>query len=61
MEKYPEYFQNEEELEEALSMPTPEVIKMMKELEGDIIFLGVAGKMGVSLARMAKKALSQIQ
>jgi hypothetical protein len=56
MEKYPEYFQNEEELEEALSMPTPEVIKMMKELEGDIIFLGVAGKMGVSLARMAKKA-----
>jgi nucleoside-diphosphate-sugar epimerase len=56
MLKYPEYFQNEEELEETLSMPTPEVIEMIKELEGDIIFLGVAGKMGVSMARMAKKA-----
>ncbi len=56
MERYPEYFQNEEELEEALSMPTPEVIELVKNLEGDIIFLGVAGKMGVSMARMARKA-----
>ena len=56
MERYPEYFKNEEELEEALSTPTTEVIELVKELEGDIIFLGVAGKMGVSMARMARKA-----
>jgi len=56
MENYPEYFKNENELEEALSMPTPEVIELVKTLEGDIIFLGVAGKMGVSMARMTKKA-----
>ncbi|MCF6357073.1 MAG: hypothetical protein L3J54_04635 [Draconibacterium sp.] len=56
MENYPEYFKNENELEEALSAPTPEVIELVKKLEGDIIFLGVAGKMGVSMARMTKKA-----
>lgn len=56
MENYPEYFKNENELEEALSMPTPGVIKLIKNLKGDIIFLGVAGKMGVSMARMTKKA-----
>lgn len=56
MEQYPDYFQNEEELEEALSMPTPEVIELVKKLKGDIIFLGVAGKMGVSMARMVRKA-----
>lgn len=56
MERYPEYFKNEDELEEALSMPTPDVIELVKEMKGDIIFLGVAGKMGVSMARMARKA-----
>ena len=56
MGNYPEYFKNENELEEALSMPTPEVIELVKNLKGDIIFLGVAGKMGVSMARMTKKA-----
>jgi nucleoside-diphosphate-sugar epimerase len=56
MESYPEYFINEEALEEALSTPTAEVIQMVKALDGDIIFLGVAGKMGISMARMARKA-----
>ena len=56
MENYPEYFKTEKELEEALATPTPGVIEMVKSLKGDIIFLGVAGKMGVSMARMTKKA-----
>lgn len=60
MEPYPEYFSNEKELEEALSMPTPEIIEMVKNLKGDIIFLGVAGKMGVSMARMARKACDKV-
>lgn len=59
MQDYPEYFKNEDELEEAISRPTKEVVKMMSELEGDIIILGVAGKMGVSLARMAKRACDE--
>tara|TARA_R110002049_G_scaffold28018_5_gene96682 strand:- start:42255 stop:43298 length:1044 start_codon:yes stop_codon:yes gene_type:complete len=52
----PEYFANEAELEEALSRPTSELIASMRNLEGDIILLGVAGKMGVSMAKMAKRA-----
>lgn len=56
MENYPEYFKNENELEEVLSKPTTEVIELVRYLKGDIIFLGVAGKMGVSMARMTKKA-----
>lgn len=45
-----------EDLEERLSRPTPAVIDLMRDLPGDIIVLGAAGKMGPSLARMAKRA-----
>jgi len=51
-----ENFKNEEELEDALSKPSRELITQFADLEGDIIFLGVAGKMGVSMARMTRKA-----
>lgn len=44
------------ELEEHLSRPTPAVTDLMRSLPGDIIVLGAAGKMGPSLARMAKRA-----
>lgn len=59
MRNYPQQFDNEEQLEEALSLPTMALIKMMKELDGDFILLGVAGKMGVSMARMAKRACNE--
>jgi len=49
-------FQNETELEDALSEPTPQVIETLSRHGGDIVFLGAAGKMGPSLARMAKRA-----
>jgi nucleoside-diphosphate-sugar epimerase len=49
-------FRSENELEIALSEPTPGVIETMGRLDGDIILLGAAGKMGPSLARMAKRA-----
>src|SRR5262249_53776250 len=44
------------QLEQILSEPTAEVVKMMSELEGDIILLGAGGKIGPSLARMARRA-----
>ncbi len=44
------------ELEDRLSEPTPGVIETMRTLRGDVMFLGVAGKMGPTLARMAKRA-----
>jgi nucleoside-diphosphate-sugar epimerase len=48
--------ENLEELEERLSRPTPAVVDLMRDMPGDIIILGAAGKMGPSLARMAKRA-----
>ena len=45
-----------EQLESLLSTPTVDVIDGLRRLEGDILFLGVGGKMGPSLARMAKRA-----
>lgn len=49
-------FRTEAELETALSEPTPQVIETLARHPGDIIFLGAAGKMGPTLARMAKRA-----
>ncbi|HNQ34513.1 MAG TPA: epimerase [bacterium] len=50
---------NESELEDRLSEPTPEVVESVARLDGDFILLGVAGKMGVSLARMVRRALDR--
>lgn len=47
---------SETELEDALSSPTLPVVETMDRLEGDILVLGVAGKMGPSLARLARRA-----
>ena len=44
------------QLEELLSEPTEGVIRILGGLDGDIVVLGVGGKMGPTLARMAKKA-----
>jgi len=52
----PDKITNAEELEDLLSTPGKETIKMFSRLEGDIMFLGVGGKIGPSLARMAKRA-----
>jgi len=45
-----------EKLEDRLSEPTPEVIETLGRLDGDLIVLGAGGKMGPSLARMARRA-----
>jgi nucleoside-diphosphate-sugar epimerase len=44
------------ELDELLSEPTEATIRALAALEGDILILGVGGKMGPTLARMAKRA-----
>lgn len=59
MKKYPEKLTNEEELEELLSRPSPEIVELVKRLDGDIIFLGIAGKIGPSLAHMAQRACNE--
>ena len=47
---------NEAELEELLSRPNEADVSAMRELSGDLLILGVAGKMGPSLALRAKRA-----
>lgn len=47
---------DEEMLDEILSVPKAELVEMMKSFEGDIMIIGIAGKMGVTLGRMAKRA-----
>jgi nucleoside-diphosphate-sugar epimerase len=49
----------EAELEEALSRPTAADIAAMAALDGDLTVLGVSGKMGPSLARLAKRACDE--
>ncbi len=44
------------ELEKILSEPTDGAIHALGALDGDIVILGVGGKMGPTLARMAKRA-----
>lgn len=48
-----------EQLEETLAIPSPALIKDIAQLEGDIMLLGAGGKMGPSLARLAKNAVKQ--
>ncbi|HYT95029.1 MAG TPA: NAD-dependent epimerase/dehydratase family protein [Gemmataceae bacterium] len=45
-----------EHLEELLSEPTAAVIETLARLPGDLVVLGVGGKMGPTLARMARRA-----
>ncbi|MFD1140036.1 NAD-dependent epimerase/dehydratase family protein [Larkinella insperata] len=46
-------------LEQELIKPSPALVSDLYELDGDILILGVAGKMGPSMARLAKQAIDQ--
>lgn len=48
-----------EALEEMLSRPTPDIAHVLSRLDGDILILGVGGKMGPSLAMLAQRAISE--
>jgi len=49
-----------EQLEDRLSEPTPGLLETLRQVPGDIAVLGVGGKMGPTLARMARRALDQL-
>src|SRR5690349_11358053 len=52
----PQRFHTVSELEDFLSTPPAAVTSELAGLAGDILVLGVAGKMGPTLARLAKRA-----
>ena len=47
--------QNVAELEERLSRPNDAVVSAMKAINGDLLILGAGGKMGPSLANLARR------
>lgn len=59
MNLFPEKFNNENELENLLSTPNPGLVEMMKRLDGDIMILGIAGKMGVTMGKLAVNAIRE--
>jgi nucleoside-diphosphate-sugar epimerase len=52
----PEAIRDESQLEGLLSTPTEAAVSALGRLEGDVLVLGVGGKMGPSLARMVVRA-----
>ncbi len=52
----PERFADLEALEEFMTEPSPALVRDFAALSGDLMVLGVGGKMGPTLARMAKRA-----
>lgn len=51
---------DEAALEELLSRPTPGLLDTFAGLDGDLLVLGAGGKMGPTLARMARRALDAV-
>ena len=47
----------EERLDEMLTTPSDALVEDVKKIKGDIMILGAGGKMGPSLAVLAKKAI----
>jgi len=52
----PDRFRDVEHLEEVMTTPSAALIAALQKLPGDIIILGVGGKIGPTLARLAKRA-----
>jgi hypothetical protein len=47
----------EEQLEDALSAPTEALCDTLTRIDGDIMVLGVGGKMGPTLAKLARRGI----
>lgn len=52
----PQRFENVEQLEDVMSTPSPALVAALQRVPGDIMVLGVGGKMGPTLSSMAKRA-----
>src|ERR1044072_8730053 len=52
----PDRFRDVEHLEDVMTTPPRELTAELEKLDGDLIILGVGGKIGPTLARLAKRA-----
>jgi nucleoside-diphosphate-sugar epimerase len=52
-------FDDVDQLEDVMTTPSPQLIADLQQVDGDIVLLGVGGKIGPTLARLAKRAAPQ--
>jgi hypothetical protein len=52
----PDRFRDVEHLEEVMTTPSSVLARELAQIEGDVIVLGVGGKVGPTLARLARRA-----
>ena len=57
MTDLPDRFRDAEHLEDVMTTPAPELVAELAQIDGDIIILGVGGKIGPTLAQLAKRAV----
>ncbi|MER2114531.1 MAG: NAD-dependent epimerase/dehydratase family protein, partial [Solibacillus isronensis] len=51
--------QTVQQLEEFMTKPSAALVEDIKKIDGDILILGIAGKMGPTLAKVAKRAAEE--
>ncbi|MEJ2374459.1 MAG: NAD-dependent epimerase/dehydratase family protein [Pseudolabrys sp.] len=56
IDTWPEHFIDEDHLEEYMTTPSASLTAALRDLKGDLMVLGVGGKMGPTLARLARRA-----
>ena len=54
-----ERIESETQLDALLARPSDALVEFMRQLDGDLIILGIAGKMGVSLGQLAVAAIKK--
>jgi nucleoside-diphosphate-sugar epimerase len=57
--KAPDLINNLSELDEVMTTPSEIVVEVFRKMPGDLLILGVGGKMGPTLAILAKRAIEQ--
>jgi nucleoside-diphosphate-sugar epimerase len=53
----PQRFETEEALEDYMALPSADLVADLARVDGDLMILGVGGKMGPTLARLARNAM----
>ncbi len=56
---FPDLIESEADLAEVLSRPSTDLVEMMRRIDGDLVLLGISGKIGPDLARTALRAIEE--
>ncbi len=59
MVSYPEKIESDQALDEVLTRPGPELVEFIRTISSPLVLLGVGGKMGPTLAVLARRAVQE--